>query len=159
MIPYLPVPNASLCQIPASNHSHLHSFLFHTLFNSRSLLLFSRSLDSLLLVDPSTLPVISMDSHGVFVRGSGEDWYGRGGWDIPFAHGNTPAISDLQVFLERGNRAMEGFLGLITENSSAGEEMRMILFCGFLVCLALWGFLASTRGHDTNIGSIHVLYV
>ncbi|PBK95600.1 hypothetical protein ARMGADRAFT_1011430 [Armillaria gallica] len=82
-------------------------------------------------------------------------------WGMGYTIRTRQYTSDLRPsgFPGKRKQGMEGFLGLITENSSAGEEMRMILFCGFLVCLALWGFLASTRGHDTNIGNMHVLYV
>ena len=37
---------------------------------------------------------------------------------------------------------MTGMLELLSENSSAGEEMRMMAFCGLLVFLAMWGFWA-----------------
>lgn len=34
------------------------------------------------------------------------------------------------------------------EHSSAGEEMRMIMFCGLLVLLAIWGFLVHWTRDD-----------
>ncbi|RDB16745.1 hypothetical protein Hypma_002417 [Hypsizygus marmoreus] len=36
-----------------------------------------------------------------------------------------------------------GVLGLVCERSVAGEEMRMLVFCGMLVGLAVWGFVAN----------------
>ncbi|KAG6811141.1 hypothetical protein H0H92_008796 [Tricholoma furcatifolium] len=42
----------------------------------------------------------------------------------------------------RRKSGWRGFLGLLTERSSAGEEMRMIIFCGLLVSLAVWGYSA-----------------
>ncbi|KAJ8696076.1 hypothetical protein PTI98_005974 [Pleurotus ostreatus] len=36
-------------------------------------------------------------------------------------------------------------LDLVFERSSAGEEMRMFLFCGMLLGLSIWGFLVSAR--------------
>lgn len=32
-----------------------------------------------------------------------------------------------------------GLLGLVTERSAAGDEMRVILFCVMMVVLAVWG--------------------
>jgi len=53
-------------------------------------------------------------------------------------------VSDLRP-VGSPNRNKPGFLSLLSENSSAGEEMRMLLFCGLLVCLAMWGLMASSR--------------
>jgi hypothetical protein len=51
-------------------------------------------------------------------------------------------VKDLRPLSSPGRRkqGVRGFMNLIFEKSSAGEEMRMIIFCGFLVCLAAWGF-------------------
>ncbi|KAF5348690.1 hypothetical protein D9758_006866 [Tetrapyrgos nigripes] len=53
-------------------------------------------------------------------------------------------ISDLRP-VGSPHRNKPGLLSLLSENSSAGEEIRMLLFCGLLVCLAFWGLLASSR--------------
>jgi hypothetical protein len=40
---------------------------------------------------------------------------------------------------------VKGLVELFMDNSSAGEEMRMIAFCVSLVCLAFWGLATSRR--------------
>ncbi|KAL1695456.1 hypothetical protein GGG16DRAFT_109124 [Schizophyllum commune] len=47
-------------------------------------------------------------------------------------------VSDLRPVGTPGRE--EGLVGLLTERSAAGEEVRMILFCTVLVCLAGYGF-------------------
>ncbi|KAI3609467.1 hypothetical protein WG66_001240 [Moniliophthora roreri] len=48
----------------------------------------------------------------------------------------------------RSKKGLKGFMSLLSENSAAGEELRMIAFCAFLVCLAVWGFLVNREfGH------------
>ena len=47
-------------------------------------------------------------------------------------------VSDLRPVGTPGRE--EGLVGLLTEKSAAGEEVRMILFCTVLVCLAGYGF-------------------
>lgn len=42
----------------------------------------------------------------------------------------------------RSKEGMKGLLDLLSENSSAGEEMRMMVFCTLLVFLAMWGLWA-----------------
>jgi len=42
----------------------------------------------------------------------------------------------------RSKEGMKGMLTLLSENSPAGEEMRMMALCGLLVFLAMWGFWA-----------------
>lgn len=56
-------------------------------------------------------------------------------------------VRDLRPAGAPGRRkpGLEGLLNLLLDNSSAGEELRMILFCAFLVCLALWGFFANGK--------------
>jgi len=44
-----------------------------------------------------------------------------------------------------------GFLGLVLEKSSAGEEVRMMLFCAMLVCFALWGFVVTGRSRAVEM--------
>ncbi|KAK7045618.1 hypothetical protein VNI00_007451 [Paramarasmius palmivorus] len=43
----------------------------------------------------------------------------------------------------RRKKGFKGLISLLSENSAAGEELRMIVFCAFLVCLAVWGFLVN----------------
>jgi hypothetical protein len=38
---------------------------------------------------------------------------------------------------------VRGVLSLVCERSSAGEEIRMMIFCALLVSLAMWGFVAN----------------
>lgn len=45
----------------------------------------------------------------------------------------------------RGIGGIRGLVGLAFERSSAGEEVRMILFCMALVVLAAWGFAVGGR--------------
>ncbi|KAL0956664.1 hypothetical protein HGRIS_002796 [Hohenbuehelia grisea] len=45
----------------------------------------------------------------------------------------------------RRKRRTRALMDLVFERSSAGEEMRMILFCAMLVGLAIWGFASSRR--------------
>ncbi|KAK1230486.1 hypothetical protein PQX77_006414 [Marasmius sp. AFHP31] len=56
-------------------------------------------------------------------------------------------ISDLRPAgsPSRSKQGMKGLASLFTENSAAGEELRMMVFCGFLVCLAVWGFTVNAR--------------
>ena len=42
---------------------------------------------------------------------------------------------------ENGKTGVLGLLSLAVERSSAGEEVRVMLFCSPLLCLALWGFV------------------
>ncbi|KAG5647179.1 hypothetical protein DXG03_001138 [Asterophora parasitica] len=44
----------------------------------------------------------------------------------------------------RRKKGWRGVAGLLVERSAAGEEMRMILFCGLLVSLAVWGFASDS---------------
>ncbi|KIY70655.1 hypothetical protein CYLTODRAFT_419611 [Cylindrobasidium torrendii FP15055 ss-10] len=48
-------------------------------------------------------------------------------------------------FPGKAQGGMLGFMTLLTESSSAGEEMRMFLFCLLLLSLAIWGYAASKR--------------
>ncbi|KAF8070018.1 hypothetical protein FPV67DRAFT_1485811 [Lyophyllum atratum] len=51
-------------------------------------------------------------------------------------------VRDLRPLSAPGRRktGWRAAVGLVFEHSSAGEEMRMIIFCGLLVSLAMWGF-------------------
>lgn len=54
-------------------------------------------------------------------------------------------ISDLRPLSSpaRQKSGMRGVLSLVCERSSAGEEIRMIIFCALLVSLAVWGFIVN----------------
>lgn len=56
-------------------------------------------------------------------------------------------VTDLRPAGSPGRRksGIQGLMSLFMESSSAGEEMRMIVFCAFLMGLALWGFVMSGR--------------
>lgn len=74
-------------------------------------------------------------------------------WGMGYSIRTKQYTSDLRPsgFPGKETQGIRGLVALITESSSAGEEMRMFLFCVFLVCLAMWGFIASRRGSfDTS---------
>ena len=54
-------------------------------------------------------------------------------------------VSDLRPAASPARRktGFKATLSLINDGSTAGEEMRLLLFCTFLVCLACWGFIAN----------------
>ncbi|KAG6850443.1 hypothetical protein H0H93_013315 [Arthromyces matolae] len=58
-------------------------------------------------------------------------------------------VRDLRPMSVQGRKktGWRGLLGLLTEPSAAGEEMRMIVFCGLLVSLAMWGFSTQKPSH------------
>ncbi|KAF9010720.1 hypothetical protein BDQ17DRAFT_1322512 [Cyathus striatus] len=62
-------------------------------------------------------------------------------------------VQDLRPLSSPGRRkkGLRGVLGLLFEQSAAGEEMRMIVFCTLLVCLAIWGFIASGSRRSSRI--------
>jgi hypothetical protein len=56
----------------------------------------------------------------------------------------------------RRRTGLKGILGLFSERSSAGEEMRIMVFCAMLVLLAIWGFWVGSahevsRSKDRNL--------
>ncbi|KAF9448216.1 hypothetical protein P691DRAFT_801101 [Macrolepiota fuliginosa MF-IS2] len=55
----------------------------------------------------------------------------------------------------RGVGGLRGLIGLAFERSSAGEEVRMILFCVALVVLAAWGFVVGGRRGRLSAGFHH----
>lgn len=55
----------------------------------------------------------------------------------------------------RGVGGLRGLIGLAFERSSAGEEVRMILFCVALVVLAAWGFAVGGRRGRLGTGFHH----
>ena len=66
-------------------------------------------------------------------------------------------MKDLRPLSSLGRRkpGVRGFMNLIFEKSSAGEEMRMIIFCGFLVCLAAWGFSGEGGRIIAQVKALH----
>lgn len=50
-------------------------------------------------------------------------------------------------------KGLRGFLDLVIEKSSAGEEVRMILFCSVLLCFAVWGFVATGSSRVSRVRS------
>ncbi|KNZ80279.1 hypothetical protein J132_06705 [Termitomyces sp. J132] len=73
-------------------------------------------------------------------------------WGLGVSSSSCRYVSDLRPLSAPGRRktGWRGMLGLLVECSFAGEEMRMIVFCGLLVSLAIWGFLV----HRTKAGSL-----
>ncbi|TFK44191.1 hypothetical protein BDQ12DRAFT_620074 [Crucibulum laeve] len=66
-------------------------------------------------------------------------------WGLGVSSTTKKYVQDLRPLGAPGRRktGLRGVLNLLFERSSAGEEMRMIVFCTLLVCLAMWGFVAS----------------
>jgi Leucine Rich Repeat len=91
---------------------------------------------------------LTCDEHGLPVSLAGLE-HRRVIW--PFGLGVTSRrkkyVSDLRPrgYPGRRKRGLDSVTSLLLERSVAGEEMRMILFCGLLVCLAMWGFMAGGR--------------
>ncbi|PFH53722.1 hypothetical protein AMATHDRAFT_137017 [Amanita thiersii Skay4041] len=73
-------------------------------------------------------------------------------WGLGVSTRTKKYIKDLRPLscLARRKRGIKGLITLLFEKSSAGEEMRMILFCALLVFLSMWGFLV--LGHRSTIG-------
>ncbi|KAJ3896175.1 hypothetical protein GG344DRAFT_72444 [Lentinula edodes] len=74
----------------------------------------------------------------------------------PFGLGQTYRmrryINDLRPAGSPGRRqtGFQGIVELLFENSAAGEELRMLLFCGLLVFLAIWGCWLGNRNHGKD---------
>ncbi|KAF8639546.1 hypothetical protein AX17_001451 [Amanita inopinata Kibby_2008] len=103
----------------------------------------------------SGLFTLSCDNHGLplslFVRESCRFVWP---WGLGVSSSTKKYIKDLRP-LGSPARRKSGFKGLVSllfEQSSAGEEMRMILFCGLLVSLSMWGFLV--LGHRQPNGQV-----
>ncbi|KAG6832838.1 hypothetical protein H0H87_000192 [Tephrocybe sp. NHM501043] len=73
-------------------------------------------------------------------------------WGLGVSSSSRRYVCDLHPLSAPGRRknGWRGVLSLLTESSAAGEEMRMIVFCGLLVSLAVWGYSA----HRTKPGEI-----
>ncbi|KAG5650890.1 hypothetical protein H0H81_010651 [Sphagnurus paluster] len=70
-------------------------------------------------------------------------------WGLGVTKSTRRLVCDLRPLSAPGRRRKTGWhavLGLMLERSPAGEEMRMIVFCGLLVSLAVWGFAANRSG-------------
>ncbi|KAG6917236.1 hypothetical protein DXG01_003350 [Tephrocybe rancida] len=65
-------------------------------------------------------------------------------WGLGVSKSSRRYVRDLRPLSAPGRRksGWRGVLGLLTERSAAGEEIRMIIFCGLLVTLAVWGYSA-----------------
>ncbi|TFK25240.1 hypothetical protein FA15DRAFT_756029 [Coprinopsis marcescibilis] len=68
-------------------------------------------------------------------------------WGLGVSQRTRKYVKDLRPpgFSSTRKEGMMGVLGLFMEKSAAGEEIRMMLFCSLLLCLALWGFVMSGR--------------
>jgi hypothetical protein len=44
-----------------------------------------------------------------------------------------------------GKHGLSGLATLLMEKSTAGEELRMLVFCFSLVCLSIWGFVGTGK--------------
>lgn len=66
-------------------------------------------------------------------------------WGLGISSSSKRYINDLRPLSCPGRRktGLKGVLSLMVERSSAGEEMRMILFCALLLSLSMWGFVAN----------------
>ncbi|KAF5385948.1 hypothetical protein D9615_002663 [Tricholomella constricta] len=73
-------------------------------------------------------------------------------WGLGVSSRSRRYERDLRPLSAPGRRksGWRSVLGLVFERSSAGEEMRMIIFCGLLVSLAVWGF-ASNRAKPEEV--------
>jgi len=83
---------------------------------------------------------LSSDEHGLPLKLSAVehlnfDWP----WGFGVSSRSRKYVKDLRPYSARRKSGFLGILSLIFEQSSAGEEMRMILFCTFLAFLAAVG--------------------
>ncbi|KAG6861904.1 hypothetical protein C0995_009854 [Termitomyces sp. Mi166 len=76
-------------------------------------------------------------------------------WGLGVFSSSRRYVSDLRPLSAPGRRktGWRGVFGLLTERSPAGEEMRIIVFCGLLVSLAIWGFFLHRMRAD-NPGQV-----
>lgn len=91
---------------------------------------------------------LSCDKHGLPLSLSAlEDRQMIWPWGLGTSSSTKRYVNDLRPLSSPGRRkgGIGGLMNLALERTPAGEEMRMILFCGMLVCLAMWGFMASGR--------------
>jgi len=99
---------------------------------------------------------VSYDEHGLPIRLSVVEhsefiWP----WGLGVSSRTRKYWKDLRPPSYPGRRktGVKGFVNLIFEKSSAGEEMRMILFCVFLVALAACGIVANRTGSRSRVRS------
>jgi len=89
---------------------------------------------------------LTCDQHGLPLSLSGRErsWFILP-WGLGVSSRSKKYVSDLRPLGSPGRQkqGLKGVLSLVFERSSAGEEIRMILFCVLLVSLAIWGFMAN----------------
>jgi hypothetical protein len=57
--------------------------------------------------------------------------------------GGEPCVKRYRISLRPGVRptGLMGWVGLVTEQSQAGEELRLLALMMMLLCMTVWGFL------------------
>lgn len=93
---------------------------------------------------------LTCDHHGLPLSLSGAEHEKREWpWGLGVSLSTRRWTRDLRV----GRRREGAWWRLVVERSAAGDEMRVMVFCGVLVSLALWGFLVGGNGSGrTGIG-------
>lgn len=68
-------------------------------------------------------------------------------WNLGVSFRTRKYVKDLRPpsLSNSSKEGIWGFLGLVFEKSSAGEEVRMMLFCSMLMCFAVWGFVVTGK--------------
>lgn len=94
---------------------------------------------------------LSCDHHGLplnlFVRESCRLVWP---WGLGVSSRTKKYVQDLRPFSpSRRQGGIKGLWALLLEGSQAGEEMRMMVCCGMLVSLAIWGFFV--LGHTSSV--------
>ena len=83
---------------------------------------------------------LSCDEHGLPLKLSAVEHLNfNWPWGFGVSSRSRKYIKDLRPYSAQRMSGFLGILSLIFEQSSAGEEMRMILFCTFLAFLAACG--------------------
>ncbi|KAF8971198.1 hypothetical protein BDZ97DRAFT_1788255 [Flammula alnicola] len=77
-------------------------------------------------------------------------------WGMGVSKRTRKYLQDLRPFSYPGRRktGVRGLMGLVVERSSAGEEMRMILFCVFLAVLAGCGIVANGANKMARLAAV-----
>ncbi|GLB45091.1 hypothetical protein LshimejAT787_1901690 [Lyophyllum shimeji] len=92
---------------------------------------------------------LTTDHHGLPLMLVGFEHFRRiWPWGLGVSSSSRRYVRDLRPLSAPGRRktGWRALVGLVFERSAAGEEMRMMVFCGMLVGLAVWGFLSSRGG-------------
>lgn len=85
---------------------------------------------------------VSCDEHGLPLKLSAVEHCSLNWpWGMGTSSLSRKYVKDLRPYSRRGKSGFMWIPSLIVEQSSAGEEMRMILFCAFLALLASCGIL------------------